>query len=314
MTDETNDTATPIAETTAGTQQSTASAWGFGSILGNIQKQLPELQKKLETDLNKTKQKLQELKLDDEVQKVSKNTDKYLDDLDSHLEKVENVTLGYASKFSSFLKSKTGIDLELVSDADAATTEQDSEVLFNLPHGIAGTRVEAQMRELQSNKKPYLEKHTKDPKAYDEYELTEAETKEKESLLAAKGEIYKIHEEIVPSEVDDDFFWKYYFDTKDSIVAEEQKRKELLKKATDVEDEDFDWDDSESEGEGEEEAQPETKAETKAETGAVTKAEPETELDTKPETKPAKPTESAEPVKESELKPALKSTSTKSPA
>ncbi|QPG76867.1 hypothetical protein FOA43_004261 [Brettanomyces nanus] len=237
----------------SGVESEAKQGWtSLSGFWGNFQKSLPDLTKQ---GISKTKNKLNndknievlKEKSEKVIHNVSDNTSKMLDTLDSHLEKVESVTYGYATHLTTLFKARTGLNLDIVSNTDSLSSEKESEVLFNLPKGLASNRVEAQMHELQTNKDGYLKKFSNEGRdCLKDYELKEEEIEEKKSLLETKNSpVAELYKELVPESLDDEFFWKYYFSTKGAIIGEEKRRKELLKKSAEEEEEDFKWDDDE---------------------------------------------------------------------
>ncbi|GME88709.1 unnamed protein product [Ambrosiozyma monospora] len=111
-------------------QQNTQTGWSsINGLFSNIQKNLPTYQKTLNESREQAQKRLAEttdvlgkrigslpkaLPLKEEnlneikaksgviIKSVNDNTNKYLDDLDAELEKVENFTLGYATNFVQF--------------------------------------------------------------------------------------------------------------------------------------------------------------------------------------------------------------------
>lgn len=150
-------------------------------------------------------------------------------------------------------------------------SEKKSELLFNLPKGInPGTRAESQVHELQSDASIYLKAFEtgefKDYKLDDEQKAESAELMNSPSLhlMAIYSTIVKstaeeaeeaTKEESSETPADgskaekqlgDDDFWKIYFGKREQIINDEQKRRELLDKSKDAdeqeEDDDFNWD------------------------------------------------------------------------
>ncbi|KAG7885563.1 hypothetical protein KL938_000595 [Ogataea parapolymorpha] len=247
-------------------ESQTVSGWNtFSEYLSNFQRKLPdlltdtkEITKKidLQNRINATKENFEknlakvQSKLNEEelkeikensaklLQSFNENTNKYLDGLDQDLEKLENLTLGYATKLGSLLADKTGIRFggEEVSGA------KKDEIMFNMPQNLATSRLEAQLHELENNKDLYLTNWNSE--SVKDYVLTAEEEAEKK-LLAAKESLKKLIDQLVPDQIDEQVFWKTYFSSKAKILEEEKKRKEILQQKPADDDEDFDWDDDE---------------------------------------------------------------------
>ncbi|KAH3668453.1 hypothetical protein OGAPHI_002207 [Ogataea philodendri] len=210
----------------------------LNSTRENFEKNLSNLQNKFsEEELKEIRENSSKL-----LQNLNENTNKYLDDLDQDLEKIENVTLGYASKLGSLLASKTGLNLGGESEVSG---DKKDEVLFNMPQNVATNRLEAQLHELENNKDLYLS-NAKD-ETVQNYTLSPEEETEK-TALANKENIKTLYEQLVPGDIEGSLFWKIFFSTKSKILEEEKKRKEMLeKKPADDDEEDFDWDDDDDE-------------------------------------------------------------------
>lgn len=138
--------------------------------------------------------------------------------------------------------------------------EKKTELLFSLPKGISpGTRAESQVHELQSDASIYLTAVKNGE--FKDYKLSEAELSESKELLGNKSlHLIDLYQKIVGSndseeakgeegeenKINDEDFWKVYFGKKNQIMEDEKKRRELLEKSKNVEeneeDEDFDWD------------------------------------------------------------------------
>jgi len=291
--EKTNQAVTDISSTVekvySNVEQNTKKGWStFNSFFKTIQNSIPqnaELQKKmsetgkgLSENFNKTKEKLsstlstQLSGLDisnDNIDVMKKNsaqalknvgssTNKYLDQLDSHLEKVENTTLGYATQLTSFLQAKTGINVGIAEKANSSSLGQkaikeqenssQSDILFNVPKGLASSRVEAQLRELQVSIEPYEKALKNSKQEIEKYVLNEEEKQEADKLLSSEdGHLSEVQKELVPGKMDQEFFLKCYFSSKKRIIQDEKKRKELLEKTAEEDEEDFDWDDDSDE-------------------------------------------------------------------
>ncbi|ESW99450.1 hypothetical protein KL918_001618 [Ogataea parapolymorpha] len=249
-------------------ESQTVSGWNtFSEYLSNFQKKLPdlltdtkEITKKidLQNRINATKENFEknlakvQSKLNEEelkeikensaklLQSFNENTNKYLDGLDQDLEKLENLTLGYATKLGSLLADKTGIRF----GSEEVSGAKKDEIMFNMPQNLATSRLEAQLHELENNKDLYLTNWNSE--SVKDYVLT-AEDEAEKKLLAAKESLKKLIDQLVPDQIDEQVFWKTYFSSKAKILEEEKKRKEILQQKPADDDEDFDWDDDEEE-------------------------------------------------------------------
>ncbi|KAG7860091.1 hypothetical protein KL919_002796 [Ogataea angusta] len=247
-------------------ESQTVSGWNtFSGYLSNFQKKLPDLltdtkeitkkidlqnrinvtKENFEKNLAKVQSKLNEEELKEIKESSAKllhnfneNTNKYLDGLDQDLEKLENLTLGYATKLGSLLADKTGIRF---GSEEAGGAKKD-EIMFNMPQNLATSRLEAQLHELENNKDLYLTNWKSE--SVKDYVLT-AEDEAEKNTLAEKESLKKLIQELVPDEIDEQVFWKTYFSNKAKILEEEKKRKEILQQKPADDDEDFDWDDDE---------------------------------------------------------------------
>jgi hypothetical protein len=218
---------------------------GFTKIQGLVAENLPELKKQWKgvklpqlPDVkvgDKVNELTKNLKIEDYVKpenienfkqrggeflsKASENTNKVLDDIDSDLEKIENMTIDYAqqlgSQIGSFLKTQINTLNEnsttdkdsnketstsssawnwsgwskqltnLVSGESPETVianEKKTELLFNLPKGIVpGTRAESQVHALQSDPSIYL--NSVKNNEFKDYKLTDEQKAESKELV-----------------------------------------------------------------------------------------------------------------------------------
>jgi hypothetical protein len=122
-----------------------------------------------------------------------------------------------------------------------------SEILFNVPEDIRtqiySTRLEAQLHALHTSEQPFLTE-TKET-GYDEFSKTfdvETCTDEIASKLEEHPELRKLMDSLVPEKVSYTDFWTKYFYMRCQIHEQEQKRKDLLSKVADNEDQ-VGWDD-----------------------------------------------------------------------
>lgn len=166
---------------------------------------------------------------------------------------------------------------ELISGDSPETIlnqEKKTELLFSLPKNISpGTRAESEIHELQSDPSIYL-KAVKDGQ-FKDYKLTDEDKIESKELLNNESlhliSVYKkiikinkpkenegeteeknddnnddgVSKESKDDKITDEEFWKVYFGKKEQIIQDEKKRRELLEKSKNVEeneDEDFNWD------------------------------------------------------------------------
>ncbi|KAG7699436.1 hypothetical protein KL930_001932 [Ogataea haglerorum] len=254
-------------------ESQTVSGWNtFSEYLSNFQKKLPEfltdtkeITKKidLQNRINATKEnfeknmakvqsrlneeELKELKENSAklLQNLNENTNKYLDGLDQDLEKLENLTLGYATKLGNLLADKTGIRFGSEEEDGA----KKDEIMFNMPQNLATSRLEAQLHELENNKDLYLTNWNSE--SVKDYVLTADDEAEKK-LLAAKESMKKLIDQLVPDQIDEQVFWKTYFCNKAKFLEEEKKRKEILQQKPADDDDDFTWDDDDEEDKKEE--------------------------------------------------------------
>lgn len=172
------------------------------------------------------------------------------------------------SKSNSWNWSGWGRQLtELISGDSPETVlnqEKKTELLFSLPKNIIpGTRAESEIHELQSDPLIYLnavkDGQFKDYKLTDEDKIESKELLHNESLhlisvykkiiqadkLNEKEKEEGVQEESKDDKISDEEFWKVYFGKKEQIIQDEKKRRELLEKSKNVEeneDEDFNWD------------------------------------------------------------------------
>lgn len=220
-------------------QDSTLS--GFTKISGIVAERLPELQKQWKdvklpqlSNVNVNVNELtKNLKFDEYVKKedldllkqrggelmskAGENTTKVLDDLDSDLEKIENLTINYAQQLGgqigTFFKSQVGQGAAspaadegakqvsagawnwsgwgkqltglIAGDSPEAVLSQEkkTELLFSLPKGIsAGTRAESQVHELQSDSSIYLK--AVESGEFEDYKVSDEQHAEAKELLS----------------------------------------------------------------------------------------------------------------------------------
>ncbi len=279
------DISSTVEKVYSNVEQNTKKGWNtFNNFFKTIQSSIPqnaELQKKmsetgkgLSENINKTRETLSsklstqlsglninndnidslKQKSTQALKNVSSNTNKYLDQLDSHLEKVENTTLGYATQLTSFLQAKTGIKVGIAEKANSSSLGQkniqqqangsQSDILFNVPKGLASSRVEAQLRELQVSIEPYEQALKNSKEEIEKYTLTEEEKQEADKQLSSEDSpLKKIQQELVPGKMDASFFLKCYFSSRKKIIQDEKKRKLVLEKTAEEDEDDFSWDD-----------------------------------------------------------------------
>ncbi|OWB55612.1 hypothetical protein B5S28_g1486 [[Candida] boidinii] len=213
---------------------------------------------------------------DENLKNIGEKTNEYLDSLDNELEKIENLTLSYGNKFGSLLSQTTNTASKSVwglinstiqigdnnnnnNKDDENTTKKDSGFSFDLPKSFTSTRSEAQLHELQRNKEIYLNYKISDDdndelEKLSNFKLNKEQEIESNDLINLNNDFKIMFDEIVPNNLNSDKFWFIYFDSKNKIIDQEKKRKELLSKgSTEGEDEDdeFNWDDDEDEDEDE---------------------------------------------------------------
>ncbi len=279
------DISSTVEKVYSNVEQNTKKGWNtFNNFFKTIQSSIPqnaELQKKMsETgkgfseNINKTRETLSSklstqlsgLNINNDnidslkqrstqaLKNVGSNTNKYLDQLDSHLEKVENTTLGYATQLTSFLQAKTGIKVGIAEKANSSSLGQkniqqqangsQSDILFNVPKGLASSRVEAQLRELQVSIEPYEQALKNSKEEIEKYTLTQEEKQEADKQLSSEDSpLKKIQQELVPGKMDASFFLKCYFSSRKKIIQDEKKRKLVLEKTAEEDEDDFSWDD-----------------------------------------------------------------------
>lgn len=279
------DISSTVEKVYSNVEQNTKKGWNtFNNFFKTIQSSIPqnaELQKKMsETgkgfseNINKTRETLSGklstqfsgLNINNDnidslkqrstqaLKNVGSNTNKYLDQLDSHLEKVENTTLGYATQLTSFLQAKTGIKVGIAEKANSSSLGQkniqqqangsQSDILFNVPKGLASSRVEAQLRELQVSIEPYEQALKNSKEEIEKYTLTQEEKQEADKQLSSEDSpLKKIQQELVPGKMDASFFLKCYFSSRKKIIQDEKKRKLVLEKTAEEDEDDFSWDD-----------------------------------------------------------------------
>lgn len=278
------DISSTVEKVYSNVEQNTKKGWNtFSNFFKTIQSSIPqnaELQKKMsETgkgfseNINKTRETLSSklstqlsgLNINNDnidslkqrstqaLKNVGSNTNKYLDQLDSHLEKVET-TLGYATQLTSFLQAKTGIKVGIAEKANSSSLGQkniqqqangsQSDILFNVPKGLASSRVEAQLRELQVSIEPYEQALKNSKEEIEKYTLTQEEKQEADKQLSSEDSpLKKIQQELVPGKMDASFFLKCYFSSRKKIIQDEKKRKLVLEKTAEEDEDDFSWDD-----------------------------------------------------------------------
>lgn len=278
------DISSTVEKVYSNVEQNTKKGWNtFNNFFKTIQSSIPqnaELQKKMsETgkgfseNINKTRETLSSklstqlsgLNINNDnidslkqrstqaLKNVGSNTNKYLDQLDSHLEKVET-TLGYATQLTSFLQAKTGIKVGIAEKANSSSLGQkniqqqangsQSDILFNVPKGLASSRVEAQLRELQVSIEPYEQALKNSKEEIEKYTLTQEEKQEADKQLSSEDSpLKKIQQELVPGKMDASFFLKCYFSSRKKIIQDEKKRKLVLEKTAEEDEDDFSWDD-----------------------------------------------------------------------
>lgn len=210
---------------------------GFTRIQGLVSERLPELQKqwadvklpeipKVKMDVNELKKKINldefvkkedienlRLKGGEIISKAGENTNKVLDDIDSDLEKLENLTIDYAKQIGdqvgSFFKSKLGqsetVSSETKNDESSSwgwsswgkqltelvvgdapekviSDENKTELIYKLPDNIvAGSRAEIEIKELQSKESVYFD--AAESGEFKDYKITDEQKQEIEELL-----------------------------------------------------------------------------------------------------------------------------------
>ncbi|KAG0683478.1 hypothetical protein C6P40_000073 [Pichia californica] len=259
---------------------------GFNKIQGMVTEKLPELQKQwndvklpelsnVNVNVNELTKNLnlENLKLDEYVKKenldqlkqtstefmnkAGENTNKALDNLDSELEKIENLTINYAQQIGgtlgTFIKSQIDANVPKNSeDSSAATSkgswnwsgwgkqlthyisgdspetvlnqEKKTELLFSLPKGISpGTRAESQVHQLQSDSSIYLSAVKNGE--FKDYKLTDEQKAESNELLHnASLHLIAVYKKIVQEEAEGES--KGNDETKDAIETTESSVEE----------------------------------------------------------------------------------------
>ncbi|OUM53999.1 hypothetical protein BVG19_g3337 [[Candida] boidinii] len=217
---------------------------------------------------------------DEQLKNIGEKTNEYLDSLDNELEKIENLTLSYGNKFGSLLSQTTNTasksvwglinsiqigenDNESNGSGSGSGNKKDSGFSFDLPKSFTSTRSEAQLHELQRNKEIYLNYKISDDdlEKLSNFKLNEEQEIESNDLINLNSDFKIMFDEIVPSILNADKFWFIYFDSKNKIIDQEKKRKELLAKGStegEEEEDEFNWDDDEDEEEETNENEKET--------------------------------------------------------
>lgn len=212
----------------------------------SLAKNLDSIQKHIVTDENAAKSK-------DMLNMLSQKTNKYLDDLDKDLERVENTAGAYVSKFGQFLKEN--ILVAAPEDMDELIDDKDAELLFNVNGTTEGklsaTRTEAQLFTLHTSPDLYLTED-KDPD-FETFKSTfdvEQKTDEITKLVKENKNLKKLSTELVPAKVKYPEFWARYFYMHDKILQQESNRKKLLtEKNSNSDKEDLSWGDEDEEDE-----------------------------------------------------------------
>lgn len=205
-------------------------------------------------------------------QKIGKAATDYLNDLDTELEQVENVSLDYANKMGSFIKTniiegsnadENLRDFKMTQANRGELSEDESKLLFNyIPElnrdeektKVFATRTEAEIHNLETQEQYYL----KDMIEENDFQIVDYESdKGKEfekisKLLEEKKDLQKLMADLVPSKISFNEFWSKYFYQHDKILQKEQERKKMLQedkhekdRGNGDDDEEFNWDDDE---------------------------------------------------------------------
>lgn len=270
-----NDISDHVEKVYSNVESGAKSGWtAVNSFFGNLQQKMPEYtknfdlkkqisetQKGLSDNLLKTRQKvgealssnLQALNLGDPSENINnfkqksskvlgdvgKNTQQYLSQLDTHLAGVKGVVAG---QLGTFFPGK-----------DAGNINGSTNTNYHIPKELDSSRVESQMHELQTNRQLYTDGLKDKKQSLDDFTLTREDEDEKRDLMKDKqSSIAKLYADLVPKDMDDTFFWKFYFNSKESIMKDERKRKELMEETAEDDDEEFNWDDSDDEAAKEE--------------------------------------------------------------
>ncbi|TID28051.1 hypothetical protein CANINC_002732 [Pichia inconspicua] len=256
---------------------------GLTKIQGWVNEKFPELQKqlgdvklpelpKVNVDVNELKKKINldeyikkedienlKLKSGEFISKAGENTNKVLDDIDSDLEKLENLTIDYAKQIGdqvgSFFKSKLGqLDTaasetkstelstwgwsswgkqltELVvgdSPENVLANENKTELIFRLPDNIlVGSRAEVEIKELQSKESVYFD--AVQSGEFKDYQITDEQRKEIEELLHNEAlHLMSVYKKIVNDETTEDSNPKQSISSEDFWKVYFGKREKII--------------------------------------------------------------------------------------
>ncbi|KAL9639146.1 MAG: hypothetical protein Q9164_001111 [Protoblastenia rupestris] len=175
---------------------------------------------------------------------------KRLKDLEKAEEAADAAIFRFGANIGNFLKEAVTV----APPSDEKNGDGSSKVLFESrdqdgKRVIHGTRFEAQLHAIHTS----FDKFTKDPES-DEYAKWKEgfDVEEKTDAIAKDLENYeelrKTMEKLVPEKVEYKDFWCRYYFLRMIVEADEQRRKEILKGASQST-EDISWDDDDSEDE-----------------------------------------------------------------
>lgn len=203
----------------------------------------------------------------------------YIDELDRDLEKVESKAGSYLTKVGADLGAylKEAVNIEAPTAGAGGSGERgiaggaglgpsEGEVLFNVPEDIRNqiysTRLDAQLHALHTSPEPFLVSASASA-AEPEYAAfastfdASAHTARIAADLAAYPKLRTLMEQLVPAQVRYEEFWRKYYYMREQIAAQEQKRRDLMERATAAaaggsghageEKGEFDWDEDDSE-------------------------------------------------------------------
>lgn len=176
---------------------------------------------------------------------VSETAKRYLNQLDSNLQGVEELALNYWTKasdagFWSSVTSKLGNSLDKIVKLDASQAEEGSGQLTSGAAG--GNRTEAELKALSTNRALYLDRKGTSQGKFD----ADSKTEEIAKILETDKDMANLMNEIVPESISYNEFWSIFFGERQKILDREGFRRELLTEKN-VKEEEVGWDDEDAE-------------------------------------------------------------------
>ena len=170
--------------------------------------------------------------------------------LDNNLAKAEGVAASYWqtvnkpsfwSNITDNLGSRLDQVVQLTNETIAAVSDQG--VQDKTKPAIAGNRTDAELKELSTDKSIYL--NAKDDKSLSNADI-DLKTDEISKILEENKSLENLMNEIVPQQVSYTAFWTIFLTKRDEILKREEMRKKILvSKDKDTEEQEVGWDDEE---------------------------------------------------------------------